>query len=397
MPNNSKIQTATTRYSSVIIILIVAVGVILRFMLAMFPYNYDFGSYLIVGELVSKGRNVYAHTFRYNYSPLFSLIQGLFYNISGSSAVSAGIYRTLFVLLMTSADIIAFIYIIRKRDLLCGAFFFLNPITIITSGYLLQFDILAVVPAFMAAEYMRHNTSGKINRKDAAAVILLSLSLTVKHLLFVFPAWILMSKRLSMKRKALFAFVPPAVFLASFLPYVSTGMEGIIRNVFLYRSFANFPIMFSGLIKTLTGTDNPFSFPLFVVLMVITGYLLRNEETDKLMACYFIALVCFSSAVANHYLAIPCIAIAILAGPTLLPDLYSILLGIFLLLNFDGLNLFDVIISEIDNKYLGNLITGLSLRDIMYPIACYLLLGILISYMKEKRIFDPPAKQMKKN
>ena len=321
MPNNSKIQTATTRYSSVIIILIVAVGVILRFMLAMFPYNYDFGSYLIVGELVSKGRNVYAHTFRYNYSPLFSLIQGLFYNISGSSAVSAGIYRTLFVLLMTSADIIAFIYIIRKRDLLCGAFFFLNPITIITSGYLLQFDILAVVPAFMAAEYMRHNTSGKINRKDAAAVILLSLSLTVKHLLFVFPAWILMSKRLSMKRKALFAFVPPAVFLASFLPYVSTGMEGIIRNVFLYRSFANFPIMFSGLIKTLTGTDNPFSFPLFVVLMVITGYLLRNEETDKLMACYFIALVCFSSAVANHYLAIPCIAIAILAGPTLLPDL----------------------------------------------------------------------------
>ena len=152
MPNNSKIQTATTRYSSVIIILIVAVGVILRFMLAMFPYNYDFGSYLIAGELVSKGRNVYAHTFRYNYSPLFSLIQGLFYNISGSSAVSAGIYRTLFVLLMTSADIIAFIYIIRKRDLLCGAFFFLNPITIITSGYLLQFDILAVVPAFIVVE-----------------------------------------------------------------------------------------------------------------------------------------------------------------------------------------------------------------------------------------------------
>ena len=56
-----------------------------------------------------------------------------------------------------------------------------------------------------------------------------------------------------------------------------------------------------------------------------------------------------------------------------------------------------MIISEIDNKYLGNLITGLSIRDIMYPIACYLLLGILISYMKEKRIFDPPAKQMKKN
>ena len=76
---------------------------------------------------------------------------------------------------------------------------------------------------------------------------------------------------------------------------------------------------------------------------------------------------------------------------------FPILLGIFLLLNFDGLNLFDVIISEIDNKYLGNLITGLSIRDIMYPIACYLLLGILISYMKEKRIFDPPAKQMKKN
>ena len=65
-------------------------------------------------------------------------------------------------------------------------------------------------------------------------------------------------------------------------------------------------------------------------------------------------------------------------------------------LNYNN-NFDSQIISEIDNKYLGNLITGLYIRDIMYPIACYLLLGILISYMKEKRIFDPPAKQMKKN
>ena len=62
--------------------------------------------------------------------------------------------------------------------------------------------------------------------------------------------------------------------------------------------------MFSGLIKTSPARQS-ILVSLFVVLMVITGYLLRNEETDKLMACYFIALVCFSSAVANHYLAIP--------------------------------------------------------------------------------------------
>lgn len=65
-----------------VFIVICALGIMARFFVMQLGHNYDFESYMIVGDIVSKGGNVYAETYRYNYGFVFFFIQGLGYKLS---------------------------------------------------------------------------------------------------------------------------------------------------------------------------------------------------------------------------------------------------------------------------------------------------------------------------
>jgi hypothetical protein len=107
-------------------------------------YNYDFESHLIVGKIVSSGGNVYAETSRYNYGPIFSLCLGLFYYLSSFLGNPSFAYRMFIVCFLTCFDIaLSFLLYKKYKSMSIAALFFLNPVSIIITGYHNQFDVLA--------------------------------------------------------------------------------------------------------------------------------------------------------------------------------------------------------------------------------------------------------------
>ena len=88
-----------------VLIGILIIGTILRYIMLLTPYNFDFESYCIVGDLVTQGENVYASTFRYNYGFFFSVIQGVAWWLSGFWGDQQTVFRVLIVSVLTLADL----------------------------------------------------------------------------------------------------------------------------------------------------------------------------------------------------------------------------------------------------------------------------------------------------
>ena len=138
---------------------------------------------------------------------------------------------------LTGVDVAIFFLLLRSYGVWIASLFFLNPISIIITGYHSQLDGLAVLFALIAAWVIERY---KNSLGFWSGLGLLGLSLSTKHILFFFPIWLAM-KQDQWRYKLLAVVVPYAIFLLLFVPFWSGGSEGITNNVFLYRSFNNAP------------------------------------------------------------------------------------------------------------------------------------------------------------
>lgn len=317
-------------------IIAILLGILLRYLVMLFGYNFDFESYCIVGDIAGHFRNVYAETARYNYAPVFFCFQGSFYRLSelfGSNQIL--VYRILIVGLLTATDL-GIAFFAKRYSLKAAVIFFLNPVSILITGYHNQFDNMAVLAALISILY--YNEESKIGKKDLGFVLFMSLGLMIKHLLFVFPLFILLKKGLPIAKKALYAFAPPIIFLISFVPFVignSDALNGVVNNVFLYRSRNNAPLL-SDLFNVFQ-IPNTFKFVFFILAMCGLAIFARKLQFDQCVFLYLMGLVVFSSAISNQYLAIPLVAICVL-DTGFLKYLYMVVVSIFIVLNDNGLN-----------------------------------------------------------
>lgn len=311
--------------------IIVTVGVLLRMLVPLRGHNFDVESWRIVADIVAAGGNVYADTDRYNYGPVwFHILQVLDAApwFSGDGLTSL---RWKVALFLTFVDLGILFVLVRQYSLKIGALFFLNPVSILITGYHSQFDNLAVLLGLGSVVFYH-------NRRSEYALYLcavgIGLSLCVKHILFLFPLWMAL-KDLDIGKRLIVLLVPYGIFLASFAWYLPDGMEGIIRNVFLYRSLDNaplwsllFPVIWSSLIPKVV---------LFVAALFALGLLWRGKSPLDSINLYLISLVVFSSAVANQYLAICAPSIATMWNWAY--ALYSVVGFVFLLVDGNGLHM----------------------------------------------------------
>ena len=317
------------KFKSIIFIIII-IGVILRFFVSLRGYNYDFLSWVIVGKIVSHGGNVYAQTFRYNYAPLASLVLGVSYWFASFFHNPILIYRFLLISYLTLADLGISYYVAKKSNIFLGLMFFLNPVSIMLTGYHNQFDNVAVLFALIGVEFMTRalKKSSNLCKYDFWAILFLTLSLLSKHLIIIFMLWVLINKTIGYKRKIFYTFVPVALFFISFIPYLPLGLYGIITNVLLYASSNNMPILL-GVENLIPNLSKYFIF-IFLFLMSACAYIFRKNSIDKALLIYLVCLVCFSSALATQYLAIPLVALFLLGDAQ--KYVYIINSTIFLLL-----------------------------------------------------------------
>lgn len=297
------------------IVLAFVLTLIFRFCVRLATYA-DLEAWFKAGEIVTSGGNIYAETGAYNYGFIYSLICGVIYKLASLFSDSFAFFRSSVIIMLTLADLFIALVIAKKVGTLWGMIFLLNPQSVWASCRNYQFDSIAVLLGFLGALCIEHSADDeRITRKDIAGTLLLSLSLIMKHILWMFPVWVLLNTKTNTRKKILYAFVPPLLFLMSFVPYLPEGLNGIVRNVFMYRSANNFPLFAVGLLNS-NGIFLPYQrtlcLALFGLLMITGAYVFRREKIFNLFMLYLIAQVCFSSGVMSYYFAIPAAALIIL-------------------------------------------------------------------------------------
>lgn len=281
------------------------------------------------------------------------------------------------------ADLFITLHIVRKNSYRCAVLFFLNPIVIVITGYHNQFDNIALLLAFVAIDYYSEIKS--FSKDDIKAIALLSLSLLVKHIMAFFFIWILISRKFSNPRKKFaYACIPPAVFLISFIPFClgnKEAFDGIVSNVFLYKSYNNYPLL-SWILK-IVGVPDRYYFFIFVFAIIVIGVLSRNLELDKAFLLYTASLVAFSSAIANQYLIIPMVALTTYKNKTFYWT-YTAVGSIYCMLNQNELHLADRLSSRFPN--ISSVIELFSAEGgISVTIMTMVLVAFIVVFLSEQR------------
>lgn len=339
-------------------------------------YNFDYESYRIVAEIVRKGGNVYAETYRYNYAP------GWFNILGALDFFFRSCFRYSLIVFLSLADIgIAWLFW-RLKKRIAALLFLLSPVALYISGYHNQFDNAAVFLAF-ASIYFLTGEKPLSCRNTWISAIFMSLSLVMKHVFIFFPIWILFRK-IDLRKKAILVLLPYMIFFLSFIPYAVPGpserssheaspredarsasskvtsrdfyacfmsrdgvskllsklerqegrshaaMAGIVSNVFLYRSSNNKILLRLLVPEEIEQHIPPFLF--FLLGVILAGLLLRKQNILECFCLYTGVLFVFSSAIADQYLAIPLVLTALYYWP--FGILYNIVIGT-ILLRFD--------------------------------------------------------------
>ena len=283
--------------------IILMLGVTLRVLLPLRGFNYDIESWKIAADILIQKGNVYGETGRYNYGPIWFHILHWLDTFPGTGIAEFVSFRWKVAVFLTAVDAAIFLILLRHFNLVVAALFFLSPVSIIITGYHSQMDNLAVLFGLLAMLCM--NQRAKIGLWPT--LLLLGISLSTKHLLFFFPLW-LAFKEQRWSRKILIIAVPYILFLSLFIPYWNLGQSGIINNVFLYRSVNNAPLWNLFLPQSFFHVVPPVI--LFFLSLFLLGLAWYKKPPLELYFSYLIAVVVFSSAISNQYLAIASPAIA---------------------------------------------------------------------------------------
>ena len=279
--------------------LVIFVGLMARMLVATYGHNYDMDSYRIIAGIMDHGGNVYAETPRYNYGPVWFQTIHAIDLVAGHQRV---VFRYFMAGFLSLVDVGIFFVLWKKYGRAAAAFFFLNPISVIITGYHSQFDNLAVLLGLFSVLLMQDDFDKPVGSRKFCGLLVLGLSLMTKHLLFVFPFWLAVKQK-GLGQKAIVVMVPILVFLAGFAPYWHDGSQGIIANVFQYKSANNeyFYKMFvpQGLQCMFSGLA------VWFFSLAVFAFLCRKKTSIESLLLYTAVLVATSPAIANQYLATP--------------------------------------------------------------------------------------------
>jgi hypothetical protein len=280
------------RHSTLLVVLGLGIGFLLRLFFASRGFTYDMESYELVARLMTQGENVYAATSRYNYGPFWFYILEFFYRISQWFADAFFALRYMVAIFLSIVDIGIFVVLSVLYSRVVAWLYYFNPISIVVTGLYSQFDNIALLLGLGAVVLYEKK------KRPVSGLLVLGLSLIVKHVFFAFPLWLFFREK-QWKDKLRVLLLPLGIFFLSFVPFLAEGWNGVRDNVFLYSSFDNAPlwnlIIPDGLKRALSPTI------LFALAVSGAGYLAGRLTLAYSIAWYGVVLVAFSPAVAEQY------------------------------------------------------------------------------------------------
>lgn len=325
-------EAAVEKYIWIGVILVV--GISLRLLLANREFNNDIGYWRIAADIMQNGGNVYAESKYYNYGPIWFYLLYFLDLIPWKPHVEAiWSLRWKISIFLTLVDLALAFMLARWFGWRAAMLVLLNPIAIVISGYHGQFDNIAILLALIGARLLDGDSRPSVAR-ECSALTIIGLSLMAKHVFFFFPIWLAM-KQETLVRKFLYVALPIAVFIAGFIPFATeAGLQGMIDNIILYRSFNNAPFWL-GLVPAVFADKLP-HFVAYFLALAVCGLLWRKTPPLESALRYCVVAVIFSSAIANQYLAIPVAAMA--ANWNIGYAVYTVAGGLYLMLSKGGLH-----------------------------------------------------------
>jgi hypothetical protein len=312
----------------------VVVGVGLRlFLAAGLPGNYDQASYELVVDIMRRGGNPYAETFRYNYSPFWAYCLLALSKVANRSHVELHLVVRGF---LTTVDLLNAVLVGLIAHQVYGrpvwqrfSLYLVNPVAILIVGFHGQFETLAALPV-LTAMYVHHRFGTTTGRYvwllgTLAIVIKQTLALNVwTYFVYTFHGW---------RRAALLMLVAASVLAATLLPYLS-ALNDVKDNVLLYSGVKGI----YGLELLLRGDWFGYSLvqfwslPVFAVLAVLVPFVaVRRLHLSDVQGMEFaaVALVSLSPGIGSQWFILPALFGSILATRAYV--IYSVVTGIYLL------------------------------------------------------------------
>ena len=288
---------------------IIAFGLAARVAATTLGENYDMRSFHIVAQITRHGGNVYAETSRYNYGPVWFLIV---HQLDLMVGHWDEVLRYLVAGFLSLVDLGIFFLLLRQAGRVAAVLFFLNPVSILISGYHCQFDNVAIFLGLWSVRLIGDDFENPINRRKFAGLLVLGLSLMTKHLFFLFPLW-LAAKQKGLWQKIMVMVVPVGCFLLAFAPYWAAGRNGICLHVFHYVPMETnlfYHCFVPPCIQRIWDNES-----LWFLLLILFAFICRPRTSFQSLLVYTGLLVAFSAATANQYLAIPVALAAVFPNP----------------------------------------------------------------------------------
>lgn len=312
------------KYHVSLLFVFLGVGVLVRFLAATTGFTYDMESYQIAARAVLEHKNVYAETVRYNYGPFWFYVLAILYKLALLFPDPFFALRYFTAGVLALVDIGLFFLLSSLFSRTTAYLYYLNPISILVTGYYSQFDNLALLAGLAAVWLLAR-------KRKISGLALLGVSLIIKHIFFFFPVWLAIREK-TWKGKLVTVGLPTGIFLLSFLPFLRDGFEGIIQNVFLYTSFNNAPFWHVFVPDFLSRYVSPMF--LFVFALTLGGVFARRISLTQLAAWYGCILVLFSPAISEQYfvLTLPLLS----QSPNIFFSFFVVLQTLFMLLVMSG-------------------------------------------------------------
>jgi hypothetical protein len=370
-------------HSTLIVLLGLGIGFLLRLFFASRGFTYDMESYELVARMVSQGENVYAATSRYNYGPFWFYVLELLYRVSQWFSDSFFALRYMIAIFLSIVDIGVFIVLSILYGRVAAWLYYFNPISIIVTGLYSQFDNIALLFGLIAIVLYEKK------KRPLHGLVMLGVSLIVKHVFFAFPLWLFFREK-QWKHKIRALILPLGIFFLSFVPFLADGWKGIRDNVFLYSSFDNAPLWNLIIPDVLKRVLSPTI--LFVLALGSAGFLARRLTLSYSIAWYGVVLVAFSPAIAEQYFVytLPFISLY----PHILFVAYVCVQSIFLWVMMQGGEVYSSLLQmRLDRQMIGFswqigfLFFGL-LATAFHPYikrlrrrhVCFILCGLMLAY-----------------
>ena len=345
MASAKKLSTYFDRYPKKYLWLAAAfVGTLARVVIARFGHNEDFYNWTWNATLLRDGGSVYSGDVPYGYGPFWMFVLRFADLIQSIFPENRKIFRLVIILILTFADLLIAAIIARKFSQYAGLLFFLNPISIIITGYHNQFDNIAILAALVAVLYFDSEPSESKSRNLYLGLALIGLSLAVKQILLFFPVW-LFFRNGTFKQRITRGAVPYVVYIACFIPWATSiaRIEIIFEEVFLQRRGR------PGVIRNLGGATyvEPtfdlnygrmgfyLSYLIWVIGIFAFGWIMRNRSLIHSLIVYLLLMVGLAPAYSQQQLILPLIALFVYA--TIELKVFYLLTLLFMIQNSDEL------------------------------------------------------------